>query len=188
MRRRDLLFSIGLAVSNVSLRAVAFGSRNTSVSTTSTATYKGTPSYVIESELLHAEFVAAGGRMVSLQDRQTGHEFLFQQNQAKYIQGQYDVPMAINQAAGFDDMFPTITECFADTPPWNGIHMPDHGEVWSLDWSVEKTSEALELSVHGIRLPYRFSRRITCPHACDRLSPRSAGGHGSTRPSQSALR
>ena len=163
MNRRDLLFSIGLGASSLALRPVRFRPSIQSASIIREATYKDTPSYVIESEVLRAEFVAAGGRMVSLQDRRIGHEFLFQQNEAQYIRGQYDVPMALNQAAGYDDMFPTITECFDDTPPWNGIRMPDHGELWSLDWNVEKSSDSLSLSVHGIRLPYRFSRGITFP-------------------------
>jgi len=163
MNRRDLLLSMGLGASSLALRLAKFKPSIPAASIIREASYKGTPSYVIESEVLRAEFVAAGGRMVSLQDRRIGHEFLFQESEIKYVRGQYDMPMALNQAAGFDDMFPTILECFDDTPPWSGIRMPDHGEVWSLDWNVEKSSESMSLSVHGIRLPYRFSRTMTFP-------------------------
>jgi hypothetical protein len=165
MNRRDVLLTMGLGASSLALRRSAF-SASIPVhgdSTIRESIYKDTPSYVIESEVLRAEFVAAGGRMVSLQDRRIGHEFLFQQTETKYVRGHYDVPMALNEAAGYDDMFPTISECFNDTPPWSGIRMPDHGEIWSLDWNVEKSSDSLSLSVHGVRLPYRFSRKVTFP-------------------------
>jgi galactose mutarotase-like enzyme len=165
MNRREMLFSMGVGASSLALRRGAF-SPSIPVHGNSTireSIYKDTSSYVIETEVLRAEFVAAGGRMVSLQDRRIGHEFLFQQTEAKYVRGNYDVPMALNEAAGYDDMFPTISECFNDTPPWSGIRMPDHGEVWSLDWNVEKSSDSLSLSVHGVRLPYRFSRKVTFP-------------------------
>jgi galactose mutarotase-like enzyme len=127
--------------------------------------YKDTASFVIESPILRAEFLAAGGRMVSLRDNRIGHEFLFQQKEEKYVRGQYGSPMALNQAAGYDDMFPTISECYLDQQPWKGIRMPDHGEAWSLDWNVAKAPDALTLSLHGIRLPYQLMRRITLPSA-----------------------
>src|SRR5262249_12094251 len=103
-----------------------------------------------------------------LRDKRTAHEFLFQQKEDQYIRGQYDIPMTINQAAGYDDMFPTIAECHADQQPWKGIRMPDHGEVWSLDWNVERAKDSLTFSVHGVRMPYRLTRRVAFPSA-DRL-------------------
>jgi hypothetical protein len=198
MNRRDLLFSMGLGATSLALRPAALDPLSSPDAKTRESSYKGIPSYVIEGSILRAEFVAAGGRMVSLQDKRIGHEFLFQQSADQYIRGQYDVPMAVNQAAGFDDMFPTITGCFDDTPPWEGIHMPDHGEVWSLDWTVEQSGDSLSLSVHGIRLPYRLSRRITFPevnrlrmaYRVENLSPFEMpylwSAHAMLRPEQGA--
>jgi galactose mutarotase-like enzyme len=127
--------------------------------------YKDQASFVLESDVVRAELVAHGGRMVSLRDKRLNHEFLFQQSSAKYVRGEYGGLLSPERAAGFDDMFPTINECFYEDAPWKGILMPDHGEVWSLDWTVRKEDQALSLAVTGVRLPYRLTRRITLPAA-----------------------
>jgi hypothetical protein len=130
--------------------------------------YKDVPSFVIESDLLRAEFVAAGARMVSLRDKRSNLEFLHQQTGPNYIRGNYDRPMSTSQAAGYDDMFPTIAEGYVSEFPWNGIRMPDHGEAWALDWDVERSADTLNFSVRGVRLPYRLARAVTVP-ASNRL-------------------
>jgi galactose mutarotase-like enzyme len=165
MNRRDFLFSVGLGASTAAFNSSTFTFADSTPGIDRWDRYKDTPSFVIENDIIRAEFVAAGGRMVSLRDKHIGHEFLFQQKEVTYVRGDYDSPMALNQAAGYDDMFPTIAECYADQQPWKGIRMPDHGEVWSLDWNVEKAADSLTLSLHGVRLPYRFTRRVTLPSA-----------------------
>src|SRR5262245_48019786 len=127
--------------------------------------YKDQTSFVIENEIVRAEFVAHGGRMVSLRDKRLDHEFLFQQSSSKYVRGEYGGQLTREQAAGYDDMFPTINECFYEDAPWKGVLMPDHGEVWSLDWKVQLEEEALSFSTAGVRLPYRLTRKITLPSA-----------------------
>src|SRR5262249_11262422 len=91
------------------------------------------------------------------------HEFLFQQEETKYVSARYGEPMANNQAAGYDDMFPTIAESFYQHFPWKGTLLPDHGEVWSLDWKVEQGETLLTMSCRAVRLPYKLSRRVTLP-------------------------
>src|SRR5215467_5754773 len=92
--------------------------------------YKDQPSVVLENGTIRAEFVTQGGRMVSLREKATDEEFLFQQDGAKYIRAEYGKQMANDQAAGYDDMFPTIGECTYQQFPWKGTPLPDHGEVW----------------------------------------------------------
>lgn len=127
---------------------------------TSEGNYKGLRSVVIESESLRAEFVRPGARMVSLLHKKLNHEFLFQQDSAQYVQGAYDTPMGRNQSAGYDEMFPTIDECHMQEFPWRGTRLPDHGEVWSLDWDLKQESDSLDFSIFGVRLPYQLSRRV----------------------------
>jgi len=55
------------------------------------------------------------------------------------------------QPAGFDDMFPTINECFYEDYPWKGQKMPDHGELWSLEWKYEIKESCLALWTYGVR-------------------------------------
>jgi hypothetical protein len=56
--------------------------------------------------------------------------------------------------------------------------LPDHGEVWALPWEAHVQGETLVMAVHGVRLPYRFSKRVTLkgPQLCmdyeaENLSP-----------------
>jgi hypothetical protein len=123
--------------------------------------YKDLPSLSIENETLRAEFILPGARMVSLLHKQLDHEFLFQQASQAYVRGHYDEAMVREQSAGYDDMFPTIDACYMEEFPWQGIRLPDHGEVWSLDWDVQKLADALSFSVHGVRLPYKLTRRVS---------------------------
>jgi galactose mutarotase-like enzyme len=125
--------------------------------------YKDQTSFVLENGVVRAEFVAHGARMVSLRDKRLNHEFLFQQSSSKYVRGEYGGLLSPEQAAGYDDMFPTISECFYEDYPWKGVHMPDHGEVWSLDWVVHKEGQSLSFTAAGVRLPYRLTRTITLP-------------------------
>ena len=123
--------------------------------------YKDQSSFVLESDVVRAEFVAQGARMVSLQDKRVSREFLVQQDSDAYVRARYGEAMTAEQAAGYDDMFPTIDACHYEDFPWEGVHLPDHGEVWSLDWKMMVEDTVLNASVHGVRLPYRLSRSIT---------------------------
>jgi len=123
--------------------------------------YKDQPSFVLENDILRAEFIAHGGRMVSLRHKPTGFEFLYQNRGAKYSGGEYDRPLKPEQAAGYDDMLPTIIECHYEDYPWKGTVLPDHGEAWSVDWNVAVESDGIRLWYYGVRLPYRLSRRVT---------------------------
>ncbi len=124
-------------------------------------TYKGKPSLVMESNRLKTTFVLTGSRMVSLFDKRTCREFLLQGRSEKYIAGAYDGYFPDCDPCGFDEMFPSINDCVYAAPPWEGIRIPDHGEVWSLDWDHRVSADSsLEMCVHGVRFPYRLEKKI----------------------------
>lgn len=127
---------------------------------TSEGNYKGLRSVIIESPLLRAEFVRAGARMVSLRHKELNHEFLYQQASEQFVLGAYDTPMSREQSAGYDEMFPTIDECYMHQFPWRGTRVPDHGEVWSRNWELQQEKDFLGFSIYGVRLPYLLSRRV----------------------------
>jgi hypothetical protein len=144
--------------------------------------HKDVQGLVFESEALHAIILPQfGGKMASLVHKATGHEHLDQVPGEQFRRAPYGAPYDSGEPSGFDEMFPTITECFCDVAPWAGTQLPDHGEVWSLPWQCEQTDRELRLSVHGVRLPYvlrktvRFDRpdsillkyRVENPSACD---------------------
>ena len=72
----------------------------------------------------------------------------------------YGRPYADFDASGFDECLPTIGACAYPEEPWQGIPVPDHGEVWSIPWSHELDGARLRLSVHGVRFPYSFEKTV----------------------------
>lgn len=123
--------------------------------------YKDLTSFVLDGEFLKVTVLPYGGKIASVYHKDIGREFLYQRSGDKYIASQYGDRFSDGEFSGFDDMFPTIDECiYADYPFTNSV-MPDHGEVWSMPWNVEVEKTAVNLNVHGVRLPYVFQKRIT---------------------------
>jgi hypothetical protein len=100
-----------------------------------------------------------GGKMISLQNKQSGREFLFRSprplNKPVYGQNYADL-----DASGFDECFPTLAQGFYPEWPWKGTEIPDHGEVFALPWKYEVRQDDLVLSVSGVRFPYTFTKII----------------------------
>lgn len=95
-----------------------------------------------------------GGKIVSL--RLDGREWLAapvgELSRPSYGDTFVDADMS-----GWDEMLPTIDACVLPS----GIALPDHGEVWSTPWRVERSSpEDLVCDVSGRVLPYALRRRI----------------------------
>lgn len=115
-----------------------------------------------------------GGKIASLYDRQRGREWLYTNPHfafelpaydADYV-GKYDI-------GGFDECFPNIGAGRFPTWPWQEAGLPDHGEVWALPWQVHEEQGALQLSVHGVRLPYRLEKRLALADGRLRLDYRA---------------
>jgi len=130
--------------------------------TVAEARYKDVHSIVLEDDVLQITVVpGCGAKIASLINRRTGHECLYQLPGAIFRKVGYGAPYNRGEAAGWDEMFPTIGECYCDAEPWAGVKMPDHGEVWSVPWQVEPIQLGIRVSVHGVRFPYRLTRTIT---------------------------
>jgi hypothetical protein len=72
----------------------------------------------------------------------------------------YAAPYADFDASGFDECLPAIGPSPYPEEPWQGIAIPDHGEVWSLPWSHQVEADRLRLRVHGVRFPYTFEKSV----------------------------
>jgi galactose mutarotase-like enzyme len=63
---------------------------------------------------------------------------------------------------GWDEMFPTVDPCLFPTEPFAGEPVPDHGELWHLDWEVvDKSASAVHQRVTSDRFAYTFDRRLS---------------------------
>jgi len=101
----------------------------------------------------------SGGRIQSI--RFLGKEYLMQKLGKDFIVPEYDTNYLDGELSGFDDMFPTITACGYPGGVWDGVRLPDHGEVWALAFSSKIVDSTLKLGVHGVRLPYLFEKQIS---------------------------
>lgn len=100
---------------------------------------------------------ALGSKMVSLKDAGSGREWL-SRTALPLGNGGYASSFAEGDGSGWDEMFPTVDACRLQGKPWDGIELPDHGEVWSLPWRCELREHRLCCAVDGHRLPYRLEK------------------------------
>ena len=62
-----------------------------------------------------------------------------------------------NWVGGWDDLFPNDSEGL-----WQGLDLPDHGEIWSMPWVVtSKTQNSVTLLCEGRALDYSIEKSIT---------------------------
>ena len=122
--------------------------------------FKGKKSIVIESNQIRVTILPYGARTVSMFKKDNCREFLMQQEGPEYRVDSYAGDYVGFIPCGFDDMFPTINECFYESYPWKGHIIPDHGEVWGLNWQYKIDAGVLKMHTHGIRLPYRLEKSL----------------------------
>jgi hypothetical protein len=105
---------------------------------------------------------SVGGRVVSLIDKATGHEFLWR-NRALSLQplpagSEYDP----NFFGGIDELLPNDIPEILD-----GVNCPDHGELWTtrLDWACKGDRLRLRgrLAAFGLEYERRMSLRSDKP-------------------------
>ncbi len=67
---------------------------------------------------------------------------------------------------GLDECFPAVSGGAYPDAPWEGVLIPDHGELWCQPWNVEIVESSaqqiiLAMVCYGVRFPYRFQRTLT---------------------------
>ena len=127
---------------------------------TGTTVFKGADALYIENSCFKAVITVRGAKLISFIDKQSGRELMLQSTGENLIQGTYDSDYNAVDVCGFDEMFPTIDVCYSEQHPWQGVKLPDHGEVWSLDWDIKAVGERIEASVYGVRFPYKLSKSM----------------------------
>jgi galactose mutarotase-like enzyme len=129
--------------------------------------YKDVAAVVLENEVLRVAVIPGqGAKTASLVYKPRGRELLWQNPGKSFRRTGYGASYLDGEFSGFDEMFPTISECSYESPPWKGTAVPDHGEVWSLPWELETRGEEATLTVHGVLFPYRLSKTLRLEGAC----------------------
>jgi hypothetical protein len=127
--------------------------------------WHGVEAHVLENESVRAVVVPSmGAKIVSIWDKRCGCEWLAGPGIRPFRPAVYGAAFDQQDMSGWDEMLPTISACTL-TRHGEAVTLPDHGEVWAVPWTVEKSCPTeLETSVTGRALPYRFWRRITLLH------------------------
>jgi hypothetical protein len=125
------------------------------------ASYKNTNALVMESRRLIVTVIPeSGSKIQSIYDKQLNKEYLFQSSSETFTYSTYNASFAAGDTSGFDEIFPSIESCIYPADPWKGVIVPDHGEVWSLPWEHSIKDNAIWMSTHGVRFPYRLEKSI----------------------------
>jgi galactose mutarotase-like enzyme len=103
-----------------------------------------------------------GGKIVSLYDKQAAHEWLLQPTRKVVVPPHYGDNYVESDPNSWDEMFPTINTCqYPADGKHKGVNLPDHGEVWSLPWEIERgEDDSVVLSTRGKQLPYILTRKV----------------------------
>ncbi|HEY5913017.1 MAG TPA: DUF5107 domain-containing protein, partial [Verrucomicrobiae bacterium] len=117
----------------------------------------GVPIVRLESESLRVDVApSVGGRVVSLIEKSSGHEFLWRNGASRLASlpagSEYDP----NFFGGIDELLPN------DIPEEiNGVGCPDHGELWTLPLACRWDGAQLTLEGTLPRFGLRYERRMS---------------------------
>jgi len=124
--------------------------------------YKDQNAVTLESDTIVAQFLPyTGSKMCSLIYKPKNLDLLIHRENKKYRPESYDGDYLKGECSGFDEMFPSILECFYESYPWKGAVIPDHGEVWALPWDYSIKEDSIAMQVYGIRFPYILKKEVS---------------------------
>ncbi len=101
-----------------------------------------------------------GGKVSSVIDKADGHELLFGFPVEIPTSAQYDIPYSKSWYAGWDELVPTVGPCQYAGFPYNGVAVPDHGEIWGLPTTAVPAKNGITTVWHGLRFGYRLARKL----------------------------
>src|SRR5215204_4923658 len=117
---------------------------------------------IIESEALRATvWPQFGGKVTSVVDKADGYELLFGYPAELPTGPQYDLPYGKGWYAGWDECFPAVAPSRYVGHPYDGIAVPDHGELWGLPTTSVPAGNGITTVWHGLRFGYRLTRKLT---------------------------
>jgi hypothetical protein len=103
-----------------------------------------------------------GGKVSSVIDKADGYNLLFSYPAEIPESSQYDVPFANTWYAGWDECFPAIARSRYIGHPYDGIAVPDHGELWGIPTTAAiPTKQGITTVWHGLRFGYQFMRKLS---------------------------
>jgi len=114
---------------------------------------------------------APGAKIVSLVDLRTKREWMWRPpGPLRLWRNQEGAPFGESTFVGADECLPTIEPC-----TWRGRALPDHGEVWSAEWTLDEdclSEGVIRTSIQLPCSPFIFGRSVTLNENVVRLDYR----------------
>ena len=124
--------------------------------------YKDVPAFALTTATLYAVAVPEqGGKVVSLQSRKSGREYLLQNPSKTFLHMGMNDDFEACECAGFDDMFPTIDPVRVCAKDGILLDYPDHGEVCRLPFTPHTGRVSLTFCTHSPTLGYTYKKTFT---------------------------
>ncbi len=130
--------------------------------------YRGFDSFILTNGHIQVCIVPElGGKFISIQDLSTQREWLWSNPYLPLRSVEYGASFIEKyDTGGLDECFPAVSGGAYPDAPWDGVVIPDHGELWCQPWEVEVVESSAQQIVlvmvcNGVRFPYRFERTLT---------------------------
>ncbi len=115
----------------------------------------------IENDAIQMEvWPTIGGKVASIIDKADKYELMFNYPAELPSSPQYDAPFDDSWYAGWDECFPGVAPSKYVGHPYDGIAVPDHGELWGLPTTAVPTKDGITIVWHGLRFGYRLTRKL----------------------------
>jgi hypothetical protein len=116
---------------------------------------------IIENDAIRMEvYPHIGGKVASLIDKADKFEIMFDYPVELPTGAIYDAKFDGSWFAGWDECFPAIAPGKYPGHPYDGINVPDHGELWGLPTMAVPTRDGITTVWHGLRFGYRLTRKL----------------------------
>jgi hypothetical protein len=116
---------------------------------------------IIENDFVRMEvYPHIGGKVASLIDKADKFELMFDYPVELPTRAQYDIPFDNSWYGGWDECFPAVAPGRYPMHPYEGINIPDHGELWGLPTTAVPTKDGITTVWHGLRFGYRLTRKL----------------------------
>jgi hypothetical protein len=116
---------------------------------------------IIENDFVRMEvYPHIGGKVASLIDKADKFEMMFDYPVELPTRPQYDIRFDDSWYAGWDECFPAVAPGKYPVHPYEGINIPDHGELWGLPTMAVPTKDGITTVWHGLRFGYRLTRKL----------------------------
>jgi len=101
-----------------------------------------------------------GGKVSSIIDKADRFELLFTYPAELPTGSEYGKPYPNGWYAGWDECFPAVASSAYPGHPYDGVTVPDHGELWGLPTTAVPTKDGITTVWHGLRFGYRLTRKL----------------------------